>query len=121
MAVNLTRLLGFGSLIVIALGLTAPHAHSEIAVTGGQLPPIAAPIARAPAPATESPTQAQALWVQCWQDGVKIIDEKNIFGIRLRNLIEQETIGFSGRDSNNGNVYIIPVNDVSTCLVKSLR
>ena len=117
MAVNLTRLLGFGSLIVIALGLTAPHAHSEIAITGGQLPPIAAPIAMAAAPATESP----ALWVQCWQDGVKIIDEKNIFGIRLRNLIEREAIGFSGRDSNNGNVYIIPVNDVSTCLIKSLR
>ena len=115
MAVNLTRLLGFGSLIVIALGLTAPHAHSEISVTGGRLPPMAA------APATESPAQAQALWVQCWQDGVKIIDEKNIFGIRLRNLIEQEAIGFSGRDSNNGNVYIIPVNDVSTCLIKSLR
>ena len=115
MAVNLTRLLGIGSLIIIALGLTAPHAHSEIAVTGGRLPPKAA------APATESPAQAQALWVQCWQDGVKIIDEKNIFGIRLRNLIEQETIGFSGRDSNNGNVYIIPVNDVSTCLIKSLR
>ncbi len=115
MAVNLTRLLGFGSLIVIVLGLTAPHARSEISVTGGQPPPMAA------APATESPTQAQALWVQCWQDGVKIIDEKNIFGIRLRNLIEQETIGFSGRDSNNGNVYIIPVNDVSTCLIKSLR
>lgn len=121
MAVNLTRLLGFGSLVAIALGLAAAHAHSEISVTGGQPPPMAAPMAKAAAPMSVSPTQAPALWVQCWQDGVKIIDEKNIVGIRLRNLIEQEVIGFSGRDSNNGNVYIIPVNDVSTCLIKSLR
>jgi len=121
MLFNSVRLLGFGLAIAIALSFAATHGHSEIAATGGQNPSNAALVTQAKTPTKELPKQDASLWVQCWQSGIKIIDEKDIFGIRLQNLIERESVGFRGRDSNNREVYVIPVNDDSTCLVKPSR
>ena len=102
--------------VAIALGISIGLAHSEIEITGVReaAPAGAAITAKASARNT-------LLRVQCWQNGIKIINEDNLRGIRLRNLIERDSVGFKGQDGNNGEVYIIPVNDDSTCLIKSMR
>ena len=102
--------------VVIALGISIGSVHSEIEITGvrGAAPTGAAITAGASA-------RSPLLRVQCWQNGIKIINEDNLRGIRLRNLIERDSVGFKGQDGSNGEVYIIPVNDDSTCLIKSMR
>jgi len=121
MVSNSLKYAGFGLAIAIALGLATTQGHSEIAISGGQKAPHAASVADAKPATNDLPKQSASLRVQCWQYGVKIIDEKNVFGIRLQNLIERDSLGFKGRDSNNGDIYVIPVNGDSTCLIKPLR
>lgn len=102
--------------VAIALGISIGSVHSEIEITGvrGAAPTGAAITAGASA-------RSPLLRVQCWQNGIKIINEDNLRGIRLRNLIERDSVGFKGQDGSKGEVYIIPVNDDSTCLIKSMR
>jgi hypothetical protein len=121
MLFNSVKFAGFGLAIAIALGVAATRGHSEIAVTGGQKPANTAPVADKNAATGDLAKQGTSLQVQCWQYGVKIIDEKDVFGIRLQNLIERDSLRFSGRDSNSGDIYVIPVNGDSTCLIKPLR
>ena len=59
--------------------------------------------------------------MQCWQNGVQILDEDNIQGIRLQNLIDRDSVGFRGATSTEGQIHVIPVNDNSTCLVGPMR
>jgi hypothetical protein len=121
MLLNAVKIAGLGLVVAIVLGLASTHGHSEIAVSGGQKAAKAGPVVDAK-PATGEPIKLGApLWLQCWQYGVKIIDEKNIFDVRLQNLIERDSLGFKSRDANNGDIYVIPVHGNSTCLVKPLR
>ncbi len=116
MLLNLIRYGVVGLGVAIALGISIGSVHSEIEITGvrGAAPTSAAITAGASA-------RSPLLRVQCWQNGIKIINEDNLRGIRLRNLIERDSVGFKGQDGSNGEVYIIPVNDDSTCLIKSMR
>jgi hypothetical protein len=116
MLLNLIRYGVVGLGVAIALGISIGSVHSEIEITGvrGAAPTGAAITAGASA-------LSPLLRVQCWQNGIKIINEDNLRGIRLRNLIERDSVGFKGQDGSNGEVYIIPVNDDSTCLIKSMR
>jgi len=115
---NMRKHLRFWPIVAIALALPANQGHSEINVPNDTIAAESAPPALAEVSAKEL-IQDTPFQVQCWQNGVKIIDEKEFFGIRLRNLIDRETIGIRGRDSKSGDVYIIPVNENSTCLIKS--
>ncbi len=103
--------------VAIAFGISIGSVHSEIEITGVR---GAAPTTGAAITAGAS-ARSPLLRVQCWQNGIKIINEDNLRGIRLRNLIERDSVGFKGQDGSNGEVYIIPVNDDSTCLIKSMR
>lgn len=115
------KIAGFALAGTIVLCLATIQGHSEIAVTGVGTPTKAGPLAEPPAAVSQPGKQSAPLWVQCWQYGVKIIDEKNLFGIRVQSLIERDSLGFSGRDGSNGEVYVIPIKGDSTCLIKPLR
>jgi hypothetical protein len=119
MLIKSMKLRTLGLAIAIALGVATSAGHGEITVTDSQKPAGAA--AEGKGPPSELVKQSAALWVQCWQHGVKIIDEKDVYGIRLQTLIERDSVGLKGRNSSNGDVYVTPVNDNSTCLVKPLR
>lgn len=121
MVTKAMRYLGIGLAVAVALGVAATRGYGEITVTGTPKSPAGASVAEGKGPVSEVTKLSVAMWVQCWQHGIKIIDEKDIYGIRLQNLIERETVGFKGRSADNGEVYVIPVNDNSTCLVKPLR
>lgn len=108
------RHLRFWPIVAIALALPANQGHSEITVPNDTIKAESTPLTLVEELTRDTPFQ-----VQCWQNGVKIIDEKAFFGIRLRSLIDRETLGLRGRDSKSGDVYIIPVNENSTCLIKA--
>lgn len=107
--------------IAIVLGVATSQGHGEIAVAGDQTPAKVAPPTDMTVIANEPVIGEASMRVQCWQYGVKIIDEKDVFSIRLRNLIDRDSLGFKGRNSNNGDLYVIPVNGDSTCLIKPMR
>jgi hypothetical protein len=115
------KLAGAGLAVAIAFGVAASQGYGEIAVTGGPKPAAATVAVEAKGPKSEPIQLSASLWVQCWQYGVKIIDEKDVSGIRLQNLIERDSLGFRGRNSVNGDIYVVPVNGDSTCLIKPAR
>lgn len=121
MAYNVAKILSFGLIIAIGIGLTATSGHSEIkGPLKGKRPKLAKTVKGAAGKKVVKKYDAP-LRVQCWQHGVKIIDEKGVRDIRLQNVINRATIGFKGRNSKRGEIYVIPVNDDSTCLIKPLR
>lgn len=115
------KIFGFGFAIALALGFAAPSSHSEIAVSGAKTVPKSVTKSKAAAAKDQRVSLGASHWVQCWQHGVKIIDEKNIFDIRLQKLVVQDNLGFRGRDSNSGDILVVPLNGESTCLIKPLR
>ena len=106
----------FGLVVATALGLSTGLVYGEIEIVGVQDPESAGP-----APTSGAPDRSVSLQVQCWQNGVKIIDEVDLEGVRLRNLIDGDGVGLQGRNWKYGAVNIIPVNDGSTCLIKPMR
>lgn len=121
MPFNPMKFAGAGLAVAIAFGLAASQGYGEISVTGGPKSAETAAAVEAKGPKSEPIRISASLWVQCWQYGVKIIDEKDVSGIRLQNLIERDSLGFRGRNSSNGDIYVIPVNGDSTCLIKPAR
>ena len=108
--------LSFGLVVAAALGLSIDLVYGEIEIVAAQdrksadLAPNGGPQDR------NLPLQ-----VQCWQNGIKIIDEVELSGIRLSDLTEGDGIRLQGPNWKHGTVNIIPVNDASTCLVKPMR
>jgi hypothetical protein len=64
--------------------------------------------------------------VQCWREGVKIIDEAGLSEITLNRFLSQVTppnvvdgnaVGLKGRDEKGGQFLIVPVRN-ATCLLR---
>lgn len=55
--------------------------------------------------------------LQCWQYGVKIIDERALFDMRTNLAIEQGTLSF-GRENDTKPSVFVSVTGTATCLVK---
>lgn len=121
MSLSSLKRVTYGLVVTIALGVTVGQAYGEIAVNGDRKSGDAVPAAAAKEPAKGPLKLGAPLRLQCWQYGVKIIDEKNLFSVRLQNLIDRDSLGFRRNASNDADVYVIPVNSDSTCLVKPLR
>ena len=103
----------FGLVVGAALGLSTDPVSGEIEVRGDQpSKPAAAELA------TGVPGESQTLQIQCWQNGIKIIDETGLDGVRVRDLIERGGVGLDGDNWEFGDVNIIPINDSSTCLIR---
>ncbi len=115
------KFLGIGLITLLVLGFAAPKGHGEITVTNGKKPPKSTVGAKTKATQKERVSLDTSNWVQCWQHGVKIIDEKGIFDIRLQKLIARDNLGFKGRDAKRGEVFVVPLNGESTCLIKPIN
>ena len=66
--------------------------------------------------------------VQCWQEGVKIIDVTGLDELTLSNILPRvpttksfdgDALGLKGRDGEGGKFLIVPVRD-ATCLVRDV-
>jgi hypothetical protein len=85
-------------------------------------------VSRTPAPAPR-PTPAEitlvpagelALRAQCWQEGVRIIDQNGLQGLALTELVKQQAVTFSGADGEQPRTLILPFAD-GMCLIQQER
>ena len=105
-------------LLVAACGLAllAPISllRSEVSKTGEPEP------RPGPERLALGPTSDVALRAQCWQEGVKIIDQDGLQGLSLKALTEQQSVSFKRLAETNASVFILPFAD-GLCLVQPAR
>lgn len=96
---------------VVAVGtIMALAASAEISgVGGGALRPGGAESLRA--------VSGDALRLQCWQNGVQIIDEIGLGGISVKSLLKPETLLLGG-GGEAARVIVLSLEE-STCLVQA--
>ncbi len=107
---RLGRLAAAGGLVLLA---TVSLGHGEVSRSGP--PPAAAPEDLAVVP----PDQL-ALRTQCWQEGVKIIDETGLRGLALNEALKQQTLTFHGATGQQPRTLILPLAD-ALCLIQPDR
>ena len=103
-----------GLLVVAgALALGAPLSLGWGEVTkSGEPTPRARPEALALGPADGTELRAQ-----CWQEGVKIIDQDRLQGLSLNALTEQQSVSFKRLAEQQPSVFILPF-AAGLCLVQ---
>jgi hypothetical protein len=60
----------------------------------------------------------QPLSVECWQEGVKIIAERDLHGISVNDLLQREAVSFRRQNENYPSVHVVALHD-STCLIRT--
>jgi hypothetical protein len=98
----------------VALLATAPLVRSEIS-RNGEPAPDAVPLERALVPPGE-----QQLTAQCWQEGVKIIDQTGLQGLALTEFVKQQAVTFGGPRGERPKTLILPFAD-AICLIQPAR
>jgi hypothetical protein len=95
----------------IALVAASSLGRSEIAKTGEPQP--------RPAPEAHqvTPPAELALKTQCWQHGIKIIDQAGLEGLSLNAQNKQNSVSFKRQAETQPTVFILPFPD-GLCLVQ---
>jgi hypothetical protein len=96
---------------VTALVAASSLGQSEVAKTG-EPEPRPAPEALKAAPPAELP-----LRTQCWQHGIKIIDQEGLAGPSLNAQNKQNSVSFKRRTETQPTVFLLPFPD-GLCLVQ---
>jgi hypothetical protein len=94
---------------VLALLASSSLGRSEVAKTGEPEP--------RPTPQAITPPAAVALRTQCWQHGVKIVDQDGLFGLSLNTQNKQNSVSFKRQAEDQPTVFILPFPD-GLCLVQ---
>jgi hypothetical protein len=63
------------------------------------------------------PASELALRTQCWQDGIKIIDQTGLQGLALNESLKQASLTFHGASRQQPWTYILPLAD-ALCLIQ---
>lgn len=95
------------ALAAVALALAATPAAPE-------LKPAARP-SEASRPVSEAPLRAQ-----CWQRGLKIIDETGLAGLSINTATRQNTVTFKRGERKQASVFLLPLAD-AVCLLQPER
>jgi hypothetical protein len=98
----------------LTLVLPVSLARSEVSRTGEPEPP-ASPERIAPVPVHDTELRAQ-----CWQQGVKIIDQADLQGLSLNAATRERTVSFKRQAEQQPSVFILPFAD-GLCLVQPTR
>lgn len=109
-----------------AKAIPTQEAKRQVAV----LDPVLEEVKPTPTPAPDlAPVQQAApdgVHVQCWQEGIKIIDEQGLSEMALSDLLPRATgvtsfdgnsLGLKGRDGGGGRFLVVSVRE-ATCLVR---
>jgi hypothetical protein len=97
----------------LALLAMVPLGRGEISRTGEPSPP------EARGEITLVPVE-QPLRAQCWQEGVKIIDQTGLEGLALTEALKLQAVSFRGRESEQPETLILPFAD-GMCLIQQQR
>jgi hypothetical protein len=111
---NLPRHLLLGVASGIALVVASQLGLSEVAKTGEPEP------RRTPKAAKVAPPAELALRTQCWQGGVKIIDQDGLIGLSLNALNQEGSVSFKRQAEHQPTVFLLPFPD-GLCLVQPQR
>jgi hypothetical protein len=102
--------------LVAACGLallgSSSLGRSEVAKTGEPEP--------RPTPPAITPPAGLALTTQCWQHGIKIIDQEGLLGLSLNAQTKQQSVSFKRQAEDQPTVFILPFPD-GLCLVQPQR
>lgn len=93
----------------VACGAFAGMAGAELATTPGVKPPVATIPAR--------PVHQNELRIQCWQEGRKIIDERDLRGLSINDATRRESVSLKGTGDETASVFLLPVAD-AVCLIQ---
>jgi hypothetical protein len=96
--------------VLLPISLT----RSEVSKTGEPEPP-AGPERLAPVPVHDTELRAQ-----CWQQGVKIIDQADLQGLSLNAATRERTVSFKRQSEPQPSVFILPFAD-GLCLIQPTR
>jgi hypothetical protein len=99
---------------VVALVLPITLTRGEVTKTG-EPEPKASPERLSPVPASDVELRAQ-----CWQDGVKIIDQADLQGLSLDAATRERSVTFRRGAKPQPTVFIMPFAD-GLCLVQPAR
>lgn len=58
--------------------------------------------------------------VECWQEGRKIIDEKQMYSFSVNSLLEQVSVSFRREARGNPDVFIVSLKH-ATCLIQGTK
>ena len=100
--------------VVEAVLQPVPLGRGEISRTGDPAP------RPAPAEITLVPADERPLRAQCWQEGVKIIDQTGLRGLALNEALKQQTLTFQGVNAQQPRTLILPLAD-ALCLIQPDR
>jgi hypothetical protein len=95
----------------LALLAVMPLGRGEVTRTSEPTP------RQAPDEITLVPANDSALRAQCWQEGVKIIDQTGLAGLALSETIKQQTVTFRGASGEQPRTLILPFPD-GMCLIQ---
>lgn len=86
-------------------------AVGEVSRTGVEAPPAAV---------TEPPRPVHGpgpVRVECWQEGVRILEEGGLRGLSIPGATRESSISFSRQGDPNASVFLLPVAD-GVCLIQ---
>lgn len=87
--------------------------------------PVAAKTSEPPPPAymtepvkeSTRPVHVSRLRAQCWQEGVKIIDQTDLEGLSLNAASRESSVSFKRRGDDGASVFLLPFAD-GLCLIQ---
>ena len=97
-----------GGLVLLAM---ASLGHGEVTRSGAPEP------RPAPAETTLVPPGEAVLRAQCWQHGVRIIDQDGLQGLALSETVKQQAVTFRGESGKQPRTFIVPFAD-GMCLIQ---
>jgi hypothetical protein len=98
----------------IAVALTTAIALAKV-----EQDPSKAPQVRAKE-ASLQPVHTAPLRAQCWQRGVKIVDEDDLRGLSITAATRRDTVTFKRSDDEGASVFLLPLGE-SLCLLQPER
>ena len=98
----------------LAVALTTAIALAKV-----EQDPSKAPQARAKE-ASLQPLHTAPLRAQCWQKGVKVVDEDDLRGLSITAATRRDTVTFKRGDDEGASVFLLPLGE-SLCLLQPER
>ncbi len=101
----------YGTAVMLVLVAAVPEVRSEITTNGVEQP--------APRLATgQRLVSSDNVTLQCWQSGVRIIDEEDLGGLSVGTLMQQGSVSFGAATSQSPTVVLLSL-DEATCLIRA--
>lgn len=104
----------FGLVVGLVCGAFAGIAAAELATTKDVAPRLAQPSGPRISP---EPVTRSELRLQCWQEGVEIIDRRRLRGLSINDATRRESVSLRREGDEGASVFLLPVAN-GLCLIQ---